>query len=69
MMVILHITYISLYDIDSNKLLLITAIFLIQAKWNVFHSFALSGQIPLMDRLIEQGTDIDCLDKVRLPLF
>ncbi|KAG6533744.1 hypothetical protein ZIOFF_007619 [Zingiber officinale] len=32
-------------------------------KWNIFHSFALSGQMPLMDRLIEQGTEIDCLDK------
>ncbi|XP_042389551.1 ankyrin repeat domain-containing protein EMB506, chloroplastic-like isoform X3 [Zingiber officinale] len=24
-------------------------------KWNIFHSFALSGQMPLMDRLIEQA--------------
>ncbi|WOL12143.1 ankyrin repeat domain-containing protein, chloroplastic [Canna indica] len=32
-------------------------------KWNPFHSLALSGQIRLMDELIELGTDVDCLDK------
>ncbi|CAL9170844.1 unnamed protein product [Musa hybrid cultivar] len=33
-------------------------------KWNPFHSLALSGQIPFMDKLLEDGsTDIDCLDK------
>ncbi|KAJ8472175.1 hypothetical protein OPV22_026518 [Ensete ventricosum] len=33
-------------------------------KWNPFHSLALSGQIPFMDRLLEDGsTEIDCLDK------
>lgn len=33
-------------------------------KWNPFHNLALSGQIPLMDKLLELGIDIDSVDKV-----
>ncbi|XP_043707419.1 ankyrin repeat domain-containing protein EMB506, chloroplastic [Telopea speciosissima] len=32
-------------------------------KWSPLHTLALSGQIPFMDRLLEQGVDIDTVDK------
>ncbi|XP_073011389.1 uncharacterized protein [Typha latifolia] len=32
-------------------------------KWNPLHSFALSRQIPFMDKLLENGTGIDSVDK------
>lgn len=33
------------------------------AKWNPLHTFALAGQIRFMDRLLEEGLDIDVVDK------
>lgn len=33
------------------------------AKWNLLHTLALSGQIPFMDKLLEQGVDVDVLDQ------
>ncbi|CAM8985061.1 unnamed protein product [Rhodiola kirilowii] len=33
------------------------------AKWSVLHSLGLSGQIPFMDELLENGMDIDMVDK------
>ncbi|PON75989.1 Transmembrane protein [Trema orientale] len=33
------------------------------AKWMPLHTLALSGQIPFMDELLEQGVDIDSVDK------
>lgn len=33
------------------------------AKWNPLHTFALAGQIRYMDDLIENGVDIDTIDK------
>lgn len=33
------------------------------AKWNPLHTFALTGQIRFMDRLLEEGLDIDVVDK------
>ncbi|KAK9104656.1 hypothetical protein Scep_021500 [Stephania cephalantha] len=32
-------------------------------KWGLFHTLALSGQIPFMDKLLEQGADIDSRDQ------
>uniref|UniRef100_A0A803RC08 Ankyrin repeat domain-containing protein EMB506, chloroplastic n=1 Tax=Cannabis sativa TaxID=3483 RepID=A0A803RC08_CANSA len=32
-------------------------------KWSPLHTLALSGQIPFMDELLEQGVDIDFVDK------
>ncbi|KAJ4974137.1 hypothetical protein NE237_007311 [Protea cynaroides] len=32
-------------------------------KWNPLHTLALSGQIPFMDKLLEQGVGIDIVDK------
>ncbi|XP_016487186.2 uncharacterized protein LOC107807340 isoform X2 [Nicotiana tabacum] len=32
-------------------------------KWNPLHTFALAGQIRFMDRLLEEGLDIDVVDK------
>lgn len=32
-------------------------------KWNPLHTFALAGQIRFMDRLLEEGLDIDAVDK------
>ncbi|OAY79165.1 Ankyrin repeat domain-containing protein EMB506, chloroplastic [Ananas comosus] len=32
-------------------------------KWHPLHSFALAGQIPFMDKLLETGTCIDSFDK------
>lgn len=33
------------------------------AKWNPLHTFALAGQIKFMDDLLENGYDIDLVDK------
>ncbi|XP_042497976.1 ankyrin repeat domain-containing protein EMB506, chloroplastic [Macadamia integrifolia] len=33
------------------------------AKWSPLHTLALSGQIPFMDKLLDQGVDIDTVDK------
>lgn len=33
------------------------------AKWNPLHTFALAGQIRFMDKLLEEGLDIDVVDK------
>ncbi|CAA3021961.1 ankyrin repeat domain-containing EMB506, chloroplastic [Olea europaea subsp. europaea] len=33
------------------------------AKWNPLHTFALAGQIKFMDGLLENGYDIDLVDK------
>ncbi|KAJ8537668.1 hypothetical protein K7X08_014208 [Anisodus acutangulus] len=33
------------------------------AKWNPLHTFALAGQIRFIDRLLEEGLDIDVVDK------
>ncbi|CAN4121402.1 unnamed protein product [Withania somnifera] len=33
------------------------------AKWHPLHTFALAGQIRFMDKLIEEGLDIDAADK------
>ncbi|KAK4343137.1 hypothetical protein RND71_038953 [Anisodus tanguticus] len=33
------------------------------AKWNPLHTFALAGQIRFMDRLLEEGLDIDVVDR------
>ncbi|XP_024024297.1 ankyrin repeat domain-containing protein EMB506, chloroplastic isoform X1 [Morus notabilis] len=33
------------------------------AKWNPLHALALSGQIPFMDKLLEQGIDINVIDQ------
>uniref|UniRef100_A0A2N9GW64 Uncharacterized protein n=1 Tax=Fagus sylvatica TaxID=28930 RepID=A0A2N9GW64_FAGSY len=33
------------------------------AKWSPLHTLALSGQIPLMDNLLENGLDIDTVDQ------
>ncbi|XP_023874285.1 ankyrin repeat domain-containing protein EMB506, chloroplastic isoform X3 [Quercus suber] len=33
------------------------------AKWSPLHTLALSGQIPFMDKLLENGLDIDTVDK------
>lgn len=41
----------------------------IQEKWNPLHTFALAGQIRFMDRLLEEGLDIDVVDKVRFVVF
>lgn len=38
---------------------------IVQAKWSPLHTLALSGQIPFMDRLIENGLNIDTVDQVR----
>jgi len=35
-----------------------------QAKWSPLHTLALSGQIPFMDKLLENGLDIDTVDQV-----
>ncbi|XP_020673556.1 ankyrin repeat domain-containing protein EMB506, chloroplastic isoform X2 [Dendrobium catenatum] len=35
----------------------------ISTKWSLFHSLGLSLQIPLMDKLLERGCDIDSIDK------
>ncbi|XP_027160759.1 ankyrin repeat domain-containing protein EMB506, chloroplastic-like [Coffea eugenioides] len=32
-------------------------------KWKPFHTFALAGQIKFMDRLLENGLDVDQVDK------
>ncbi|OIT30895.1 PREDICTED: ankyrin repeat domain-containing protein EMB506, chloroplastic [Nicotiana attenuata] len=32
-------------------------------KWNPLHTFALAGQIRFMDKLLEEGLDIDVVDK------
>lgn len=32
------------------------------AKWNHLHTFALAGQIKFMDRLLENGFDVDLVD-------
>uniref|UniRef100_A0A7N0ZY39 Ankyrin repeat domain-containing protein EMB506, chloroplastic n=1 Tax=Kalanchoe fedtschenkoi TaxID=63787 RepID=A0A7N0ZY39_KALFE len=32
-------------------------------KWSALHTLGLSGQIPFMDQLLENGTDIDMVDK------
>ncbi|KAK1296097.1 hypothetical protein QJS10_CPB15g01813 [Acorus calamus] len=32
-------------------------------KWSVFHTLAMSGQIALMDELLDRGADIDAVDK------
>ncbi|KAJ6794988.1 Uncharacterized protein M6B38_228770 [Iris pallida] len=32
-------------------------------KWSLLHSLALASQIPLMDKLLENGTDINSVDK------
>ncbi|KAK9090498.1 hypothetical protein Sjap_023675 [Stephania japonica] len=34
-----------------------------QMKWGLLHTLALSGQIPFMDKLLEQGADIDSRDQ------
>ncbi|XP_050271327.1 ankyrin repeat domain-containing protein EMB506, chloroplastic isoform X2 [Quercus robur] len=33
------------------------------AKWSPLHTLALSGQIPFMDKLLENGLDIDTVDQ------
>ncbi|KAK2987313.1 hypothetical protein RJ640_006401 [Escallonia rubra] len=33
------------------------------AKWNPLHTLALAGQIHFMDRLLEDGLDVDLVDK------
>ncbi|WOG97652.1 hypothetical protein DCAR_0416993 [Daucus carota subsp. sativus] len=33
------------------------------SKWNSLHTLALAGQIPYMDRLLEEGLNIDLVDK------
>ncbi|KAK4603786.1 hypothetical protein RGQ29_012338 [Quercus rubra] len=33
------------------------------AKWSPLHTLALSGQIPFMDKLLENGLDIDTVDR------
>ena len=35
-----------------------------QPKWRPLHSYALALQIPLMDKLLDSGVDINLLDKV-----
>lgn len=39
-----------------------------QGKWSLLHTFALSGQIHFMDKLLDNGFDIDTVDKVCLKL-
>ncbi|XP_030531110.1 ankyrin repeat domain-containing protein EMB506, chloroplastic [Rhodamnia argentea] len=36
------------------------------SKWNPLHTFALAGQIPFMDKLLENGLDIDTVDEYGL---
>lgn len=35
-----------------------------QNKWRPFHTRALSGQIPFMGVLLQNGVEIDAIDKV-----
>ena len=39
---------------------------LVQEKWKPFHTFALAGQIKFMDGLLENGYDIELVDKVHV---
>lgn len=41
---------------------------MLQAKWNPLHTFALAGQIKFMDGLLENGYDIDLVDKVKFSM-
>lgn len=50
----------------SEQVLILLDVCLIQAKWNPLHTFALAGQIRFMDRLLEEGLDIDVVDKVKI---
>ena len=36
----------------------------VQPKWHPLHSYALALQIPLMDKLLDTGVDINLVDKV-----
>ncbi|XP_030447388.2 ankyrin repeat domain-containing protein EMB506, chloroplastic [Syzygium oleosum] len=36
------------------------------SKWNPLHTLALAGQIPFMDKLLENGLDIDAVDEYGL---
>ncbi|KMZ64051.1 Ankyrin repeat protein [Zostera marina] len=38
-------------------------------NWNPLHSLALSGQIPIMDKLLEDNTHIDMVDKNGFTVF
>lgn len=37
--------------------------FTTQEKWNPIHTLALSGMVTFMDKLLEDGLDIDVVDK------
>jgi hypothetical protein len=36
----------------------------VQPKWHPLHTYALALQIPLMDNLLDNGVDINLVDKV-----
>lgn len=38
--------------------------FITQAKWNPVHTLALSGLVTFMDKLLDDGVDINVVDKV-----
>jgi len=42
---------------------------LVQPKWHPLHSYALALQIPLMDKLLDSGVDINLLDRVSYVLM
>ncbi|KAH0465621.1 hypothetical protein IEQ34_005724 [Dendrobium chrysotoxum] len=48
---------------DISKISTISLTKKLLKKWSLFHSLGLSLQIPLMDKLLERGCDIDSIDK------
>lgn len=50
----------------AYKLLWNFVIVVFQSKWSPLHTLSLAGQIPFMDRLLENGLNIDLVDKVTL---
>jgi hypothetical protein len=36
----------------------------VQPKWHPLHTYVLALQIPLMDKLLDNGVDINLIDKV-----
>lgn len=48
--------------------LMVSYTFVTQAKWSPLHTLSLSGLVPFMDKLLEDGVDINLFDKVSLIL-
>lgn len=43
---------------------MVSCTFITQAKWSPLHTLSLSGLVNFMDKLLEDGVDINLFDKV-----